>query len=115
MCGADLAGSDGMGLPRSQAAHHHGATLMGNDRIVTGGGGGMTFALIADLNWLAVLVAALAYVLLGGLRFLPRAFGDAWTTAMGWVPTEDDEPEVELHIGPLRRDRARARGQGRLT
>ncbi len=60
-----------------------------------------TSALLADLNWLAVLVAALAYFLLGGLWFMPRVFGDAWTAAMGWEPTEQDKPGAEVYIGPL--------------
>jgi hypothetical protein len=61
----------------------------------------MTFALLADLNWLAVLVAALAYFLLGGLWFMPKVFGDAWSASMGWEPTEEDTPGAEVFIGPL--------------
>jgi hypothetical protein len=61
----------------------------------------MTFALLTDLNWLAVIVAALAYFALGGLWFIPRVFGDLWTRSMGWEPTEEDQPGAEVYLGPL--------------
>src|SRR5436305_6457890 len=43
----------------------------------------MSFRVLSDLNWLAVLVAALAYFALGGLWFTPAVLGRAWQRAMG--------------------------------
>jgi hypothetical protein len=36
-----------------------------------------------DLNWLAILVAAAATVVIGGLWYAPFAFGNAWMKALG--------------------------------
>jgi hypothetical protein len=61
----------------------------------------MTFALLADLNWLAVVVAALVYFVLGGLWYMPRVFGDVWTRAIGWEPTDEDQPGPAMYLAPL--------------
>jgi hypothetical protein len=61
----------------------------------------MGFGVLADLNWLAVAVAALAYFGLGGLWFLPRVFGDIWTRSMGWDAAGDAQPGPAVYIGPL--------------
>ncbi len=43
----------------------------------------MTFDLLGDLNWLAVLVAALAYFMLGAIWYAPPVMGKAWMKASG--------------------------------
>jgi len=61
----------------------------------------VALGLLADLNWLAVVVAGLAYFALGGLWFMPRVFGDRWASSMGWEPTDEDKPGPAVYIGPL--------------
>jgi hypothetical protein len=61
----------------------------------------MTFALLGDLNWLAVIVATLAYFGLGGLWYMPRVFGDIWTRSIGWDPTGEEGPGVAFYAAPL--------------
>lgn len=43
-----------------------------------------------DINYLAVLVAAIAAVVLGGIWYGP-VFGKLWITLMGWTPKEIEE------------------------
>lgn len=43
----------------------------------------MSFDLLGDLNWLAVLVAALAYFAVGALWYAPPVFGKTWAAAGG--------------------------------
>ena len=38
----------------------------------------MTLDGLGDLNWLAVLVAALVYFILGAIWYAPPIFGRAW-------------------------------------
>lgn len=61
----------------------------------------MDLAGIGDLNWIAILVATIAYFGLGGLWFMPWAFGDIWTESMGWDASEEQSPGPEVYIGPL--------------
>jgi hypothetical protein len=61
----------------------------------------MSFSVLGELNWLAVIVAAIAYFALGALWFMPRTFGDAWARALGWEPTEEDQPNPLVYFGPL--------------
>ncbi|TWP46734.1 DUF1761 domain-containing protein [Lentzea tibetensis] len=44
----------------------------------------MSFSLLGDLNWFAVIVAGIVYFGLGGLWYAEFAFGKAWQKAMGW-------------------------------
>jgi hypothetical protein len=41
---------------------------------------------IGDLNWLAVLVGAALYFVLGALWYSPLLFGRPWQRAVGWDP-----------------------------
>jgi hypothetical protein len=61
----------------------------------------MTIGVLAELNWLAVAVAALAYFALGGLWYMPRVFGDVWTRSIGWDASEEEAPGPAFYIGPL--------------
>jgi Protein of unknown function (DUF1761) len=44
----------------------------------------MSFGVLGDLNWLAVVVGAVVYFGLGGLWYAPVAFGKQWQEAIGW-------------------------------
>jgi Protein of unknown function (DUF1761) len=61
----------------------------------------MSFEVLGELNWLAVVVAALAYFAFGGLWFSTAAFGRQWQRALGWDRDESETPGVEYYIGPL--------------
>ncbi|CAM3767763.1 hypothetical protein NOGI109294_12630 [Nocardiopsis gilva] len=45
----------------------------------------MDLAIFGELNWLAVIVAALVYVGLGPARFARPVFGNAWMRAIDWA------------------------------
>ena len=61
----------------------------------------MTFSLLSDVNWLAVLVAAGAYFVLGAAWYMPKPMASAWTKSLGWEPGEEDTPSVSVYIAPL--------------
>ena len=48
----------------------------------------MSFGVLGDLNWLAVIVAAVVYFAIGGLWFAPVAFGKQWQEAIGWTEAD---------------------------
>ena len=51
----------------------------------------MSFETFGDLNWLAVVVAAVAYFLLGGIWYAPPVMGNAWKKASGVDVTEGED------------------------
>jgi hypothetical protein len=61
----------------------------------------MSFDVLGDLNWLAVIVATLAYFALGALWFAPPTFGKLWMRSIGWEPPEGERPGAAMYIGPL--------------
>lgn len=61
----------------------------------------MSFDVLGDLNWLAVLVATIAYFALGGVWFATPVFGKPWMRSLGWAPAEDEKFSVAYYIGPL--------------
>jgi hypothetical protein len=61
----------------------------------------MSFDVLADLNWLAVAVAALAYFAFGGLWFSTVVFGRQWQQALDWKPAEGERVGIKYYIGPL--------------
>jgi len=62
----------------------------------------MTFDVLSDLNWLAVLVAALAYFAVGALWYAPRVFGTIWGTAGGLsLPQPGERPSPAIYVTPL--------------
>ena len=62
----------------------------------------MTFDALSDLNWLAVLVAALAYFAIGALWYAPPLFGKAWMAAGGMTPPEaGSRPSPAIYLTPL--------------
>ena len=46
----------------------------------------MSFDVIGELNWLAVIVGGLIYFALGALWYSPAVFGRRWQRAIGWDP-----------------------------
>jgi hypothetical protein len=57
---------------------------------------------LGDLNYLAVLVAALAYFILGAIWYAPPVFGNAWMKASGMeMPAEGERPGPAIYIGPF--------------
>jgi hypothetical protein len=60
----------------------------------------MSFEVLGDLNWLAVIVATVAYFALGGLWFASAVFGRAWIRASG-IEMPEGGPGVAFYVGPL--------------
>jgi uncharacterized protein DUF1761 len=61
----------------------------------------MKFDVLGDLNWLAVIVAGIAYFVLGAIWFMPATFGKAWQRSMGWEMPADQRPGAAFYVGPL--------------
>ncbi|MGH2753663.1 MAG: DUF1761 domain-containing protein [Actinomycetota bacterium] len=60
----------------------------------------MDFDVVSDLNWLAVIVATLAYFALGALWYSPVAFGNRWMKAAG-MSMEGEGPGPAIYLAPL--------------
>ncbi|MGW1346595.1 DUF1761 domain-containing protein [Kribbella sp. NPDC002412] len=62
----------------------------------------MTFGVLGDLNWLAVVVCVVVYFGIGGLWFAPVAFGKQWQEAIGWTEADQERatPAV-MYVVPL--------------
>jgi hypothetical protein len=61
----------------------------------------MTFDVLGDLNWLAVLAAAVAYFVLGALWYAP-IFGKVWAAAGGFdLPEPGSRPSPAIYLTPL--------------
>lgn len=57
-----------------------------------------------QLNWLAVIVAALVYFAIGAIWYIPQTpMGKMWATAMGFVshPGEGNQPNPTIYALPL--------------
>jgi Protein of unknown function (DUF1761) len=62
----------------------------------------VTFDVLSDLNWLAVLVAALAYFAIGALWYAPPVFGKMWMAAGGMaMPEAGTRPSPAIYLTPL--------------
>ena len=61
----------------------------------------MSFDTLGDLNWLAVIVATIAYFALGALWYAPPVFGRAWQRAGGVEMVEGQRPGIAFYLGPL--------------
>ena len=59
----------------------------------------MTFDL-ATTNWLAVIVAALLYFLLGALWYSPPFFARAWQASIGWDESRTDQSNPVMYLVP---------------
>ena len=63
----------------------------------------MSFDAFSDVNYLAVLVAALAYFALGAIWYIPPVMGTTWQKAGGIEVPEGQGPNPILFVGTLRR------------
>jgi Protein of unknown function (DUF1761) len=62
----------------------------------------MDFDVLGDLNWLAVIVAAIAYFVLGGIWYSPPVLGKQWTRASGFQQPQDGQsPGAGIYVAPL--------------
>jgi hypothetical protein len=61
----------------------------------------MSFEAFGDVNYLAVLVAALAYFVLGAIWYIPPVMGNAWQRAGGIEMPEGQGPNPILFVGTL--------------
>jgi hypothetical protein len=61
----------------------------------------MSFDVLSDLNWLAVIVAAIGYWALGALWYSPVGFGKAWARSIGWETNEQFRPSPAVYVLPL--------------
>ena len=60
----------------------------------------MDFDVLSDLNWLAVIVATLAYFALGAVWYAPPVFGNQWMKAAG-TSMEGEGPGPAIYVAPL--------------
>jgi hypothetical protein len=62
----------------------------------------MSFDVMGDVNWLAVLLAALAYFVIGAVWYAPPVFGKAWLAAGGLpAPERGERPNPSIYLIPL--------------
>jgi hypothetical protein len=61
----------------------------------------MSFDTLGDLNWLAVIVATIAFFAFGAVWYAPPILGRAWQRASGVEIREDQRPGVAFYVGPL--------------
>lgn len=55
--------------------------------------------ILTDLNWLAILLAAVAAFVLGGAWYSPRLFGGAWMQDVGLTEESAAESNMALIFG----------------
>jgi hypothetical protein len=61
----------------------------------------MSFSVLGDLNWFAVIVATIVYFGLGGLWYAEFLFGKAWQKAMGWDGNAPEGAGAGIYAVPL--------------
>lgn len=61
----------------------------------------MSFDALNELNWLAVLVSAIAYFVLGAAWYAQPVFGKAWQGSMGWEMPAGQRPNPAVFVAPL--------------
>lgn len=59
----------------------------------------MSFDALGDLNWLAVIVATIAYFGLGAVWYAPQVFGDLWMRSGGIQAPE--QPQAAFYVIPF--------------
>jgi uncharacterized membrane protein required for colicin V production len=59
----------------------------------------MTFDVLGDINYLAALVAALAYFAIGAAWYSPALFSKPWLKAIGREGEQPETPGAMLFIG----------------
>ena len=58
----------------------------------------MSLSLLSDLNWLAVIVAAVAWFILGALWYTPPPMAKIWMEAGGIKVPEDQKPNPAVFL-----------------
>jgi hypothetical protein len=61
----------------------------------------MSFDVLDDLNWLAVVVAAALYFVPAGPWFGDALFGPAWRRSIGWEKRAGERLGPRYYVGPL--------------
>ncbi len=61
----------------------------------------MSFDVLGELNWLAVIVATIVFFGLGALWYANAVFGKAWQRAGGFEIPADQRPGAAYFIGPF--------------
>jgi Protein of unknown function (DUF1761) len=61
----------------------------------------VSFDVLGDLNWLAVLVGTIVYFGLGAVWYAPPVFGNVWMRAGGIQMPEDERPGAAFYVGPF--------------
>jgi Protein of unknown function (DUF1761) len=62
----------------------------------------MSFDLLGDVDWLAVLIAAGAYFIIGAVWYAPPVLGNAWMQAGGMErPADGARPGPAVYVVPL--------------
>ena len=62
----------------------------------------MSFDLLGDVDWLAVILAALAYFVIGAIWYAPPVMGKTWMAAGGMADMRDGEgPGPAIYAVPL--------------
>jgi hypothetical protein len=61
----------------------------------------MSFDVLSELNWLAVLVATVAFFVLGGIWYSNGVFGKPWARADGFSRPEGQSPGAVWLIVPF--------------
>ena len=62
----------------------------------------MSFDLLGDVKWLSVILAALAYFVIGAIWYAPPVFGKAWMAAGGMeMPADGQRPGPAIYAVPL--------------
>ncbi|MGH8946650.1 MAG: DUF1761 domain-containing protein, partial [Acidimicrobiia bacterium] len=49
----------------------------------------MGLGVLGELNWLAVIVAAIVYFALGAIWYHPSFLGKPWMRSIGWEPSQE--------------------------
>jgi len=62
----------------------------------------MSFDVLGDLNWIAVIVAAVAYFVIGAIWYAPPVMGNRWMAAGGIeMPADGQRPGPGIYLVPL--------------
>ena len=61
----------------------------------------MTFDVLADLKWLAIVVATIAYFALGAVWYSPPVFGNAWMRVSGIQTPEGLSAGPSFYVIPF--------------
>lgn len=61
----------------------------------------MSFDALGEVNWLAIVVGAVAWWILGAIWYAPPLFGNAWMRSAGIQISQEQRPGVATYVVPL--------------